>query len=186
MKTKIVKGYRFVTGDLKSEHGETHWVIGEWQHQDGKLELCANGFHASKDPLDSLGCVFGSRWFHCEAKGKILHDSAKFCASDMRITKEIPELLLRYFAYECALHVLPIYEKYYPEDKRVRLCLEAVKRFLDAPTEKHKRKMDVARAAAWAAARDAAWAAARDAAWAAARDAEREWQRKTLKKLLKR
>jgi hypothetical protein len=167
MKQRIVKGYRFVTDDLKSEHGETQWVIGEWQKLNNTtpLELCSNGFHASKNALDSLGYVFGSRWFHCEARGKILRDSDKFCATEMRITKEIPELLLRTFAYECALHVLSIYEKYYPKDKRVRECLEAMKRYLDAPTDEHKQEM----------------AAARDAAWAA----ERKWQQKRLNQLLR-
>jgi hypothetical protein len=171
---KVVKGYRFVTENLTSEHGETQWAIGEWQHQDGEIILCGNGFHASKNPLNSLGYVFGSRWFKCEAKGKIVHDEDKFCASDMRITTEISKTVIRRFAYECALHVLPIFEKYTEGDKRVRECLKAVQRFLNAPTEKNRLEMRAASVAAacatWNAASDAR-AAAACATWNAASDA---------------
>jgi len=56
-----VKGYRFVTDDLRSEHGNVKWQIGQWQKQTGPLMLCENGLHASKEPLDSLDYVFGNR-----------------------------------------------------------------------------------------------------------------------------
>ena len=189
-----MKGYRFVTEDLRSEHGTVQWVVDEWQHFKGNLEMCKTGLHASKEPMDSLRYIFGSRWFICEAKGKILKDTDKFCASDMRLLKEIPVTVIKRFAIECAKHVLPIFEKEHPSDKRPREAIEATEKYLAEPTEENLKKLDAARNAAgaaqdaawaaWAAAW-AAWAAARDAAWAAARAAEEKWQKRTLNKLIK-
>ena len=89
-----------------------------------------------------------------------------------------------------AERVLPIWEKYYPEDKRPHIAIETARKYtrgeatlteLEAAKDAAK---DAASAAAWAAAAaaDAAWAArygawgdaasaARDAAWAATWDA---------------
>lgn len=72
----------------------------------------------------------------------------------------------RLFACDCAERVLHLYESKYPDDIRVRNCIEVARKVAngDLPVEEL--------AAARDAARDAAWAAAA----AAARDAEREWQ----------
>ena len=199
-----MKGYRFVTDDLKSEHGKVKWEIGKWNKLDNErqLRLCSNGFHASQKPLDSLNYNFGTRWFECEARGTILKGDDKFCATEMRLLKEIPNKVIQQFAIDCAYRVLPIYEKDYPEDARPRKALEAAQIYLDNPTKKNKDKLAAARAVAWAAARaagaaarDAAWAAAGaaardaagDAAWAAgaaARDAECKWQNGHLLNLI--
>ena len=75
---------------------------------------------------------------------------------------------LRLFACDCAEHVLGIFEKKYPEDKRPQECIETARRFAyGLATEKER---DAARDAAGDAAGDAAWDAARAAgdAWAAA------------------
>ena len=120
-----IKGYRFVTDDLKSQHGNTQWVIGKWQKCKGELSFCENGFHASQKPIDSLAYVFGTRWFECEARGGILKDTDKFCASEMRLTREIPKKVIQQFAIDCAYHVLHFFEDKYPDDKRPRQTLEA-------------------------------------------------------------
>ena len=127
---KTIKGYRFVTDELKSEHGNTQWKIGKWLKCKGKLSLCVNGFHASQKPIDSLDYIFGMRWFECEAQGEILKGSDKFCASEMRLIREIPNRVLRQFAIDCAYRVLHIFEEHYPKDKRPRQALEAVKAYL--------------------------------------------------------
>jgi len=203
---RTIKCYRFVTDDLKSQHGRVQWVIGEWQKRKGKLILCGRGFHASQRPLDSLNYVFGTRWFECEARGNILKDADKFCASEMRLVREIPYRVIQEFAINCAWRVLHIFEKEYPKDKRPRQALEAAKTYLKFPTEENLQKLnaawDAARDAAWDAARDAAraaawdaaWAAAsaaaraaaRDAAWAAARAAEIKWQNRHLLNLIRK
>jgi len=205
---KIIKGYRFVTKDLKSEHGGIQWQVGKWQKlgNDEPLGLCWNGFHGSQRPIDSLRYNFGTRWFECEAQGKILKDTDKFCASEMRLVREIPNKVIQEFAIDCAWRVLHIFEKKYPNDKRPRQALEATKTFLQNPCEENRQALPAARAAAWAAAEDAAEDAARDAAraaaedaardaawdaaWATARDAaeaaERKWQNRHLLNLIKK
>ena len=83
------------------------------------------------------------------------------------------DLIARLFAASCAEHVLPIYEQQYPDDKRVRLCIEASRRFAYGEiTDTELAHAGVAAWAAWGAAarvaRVAAWAA-----WGAAADAAR-------------
>ena len=90
--------------------------------------------------------------------------------------------ILLLWACDCADHVLPIYEKHYPNDLRVRQCIITTRAFangtatlgdLDAAWNAAWDAARAARAAAraawtaWAAA-DTAWDAARVAAWDAA------------------
>ena len=173
-----MKGYRFVTDDLKSQHGNTQWQIGKWQKCKGKLSLCHNGFHASQKPIDSLNYIFGTRWFECEAQGEILKDTDKVCASEMRIVKEIPNKVIQQFAIDCAWRVLHIFEERYPGDKRPRQAIEAARAYLKFPTQENL--------ATLAATGTAAGTAARAAAWGAAGDAERKWQNRHLLNLIKK
>jgi len=200
---KVTKCFRWVTKEHTSQHGDVKWVPGEWVKQSGELKLCENGLHGCRDPLDSLNQVWGDEWWAAEARGTVLKDDDKFCASEMRIIRRIPDALIRRFALDCAEHVYPIWEKAYPSDLRVRGCLDATKAYLDDPSPENKEAMTgaaraaraagaarVARAAegaAWAAGyAGAAWAAGA-AAWAAgaAGAAEEKWQRQHLKELLK-
>jgi hypothetical protein len=81
----------------------------------------------------------------------------------------------RLFACDCAEHVLPIYEKYYPDDSRPREAIETMRRY--ARGEATKEELEIANNAAYAAANavaddaDDAWAAANSAADAAANNA---------------
>lgn len=175
---RIIKGFRFVTDILRSEHGSTRWQIGRWQKlkNERPLRLCVNGFHASQKPIDSLSYVFGSRWFECEARGHIFRDTDKFCAAEMRLVKEIPQRVIRQFGIDCAWHVLHIFEDKYPNDKRPREAIEAARALLKFPTQENRDRLAAARTAAWkateAVARTATWAGAeptaRFAAWGGA------------------
>ena len=63
------------------------------------------------------------------------------------------DLIARLFAAGCAEHVLPIYEQQYPDDKRVRLCIEASRRFAYGEISREElAAYDAARASAYAAA----------------------------------
>ena len=95
-----MKCYRFVEQNLTSQHGSIHWEIGKWQKHEGHLALCTSGFHASKRPIDSLHYVFGTRWFHAEARGTIIYDDDKFVASEMRLVREIPVKVVQQFAID--------------------------------------------------------------------------------------
>ena len=102
----------------------------------------------------------------------------------------------RLFACACAKSVLKYYEKQYPDEKRVRDCINTAIRY--AKGKATKEELDAAWAAADAAARDAAWAAAwaaaawaaadaaRDAAWAAAAAAARAAEEKKQIKFFKK
>src|SRR3990172_79982 len=89
MKNKIIKGYKFIKDNMKSENGNITWKLGEWKIRE-KIKLCDYGFHACRTPKQSLGYVYGNRWFIVEARGKIEEkENDKFVASEMRIIKEI-------------------------------------------------------------------------------------------------
>ena len=112
----------------------------------------------------------------------------------------------------CAQHVLEIYEKKYPDDKRPRQAIEVALKWLKEPTEENRKAADAyaeaaAYAAAYAYAAAAAYAAADAAAAAAAayayvyaayaadaaadaadaadaRKSERKWQADQIRKLV--
>ena len=158
-----MKGYKFVKENLKSEHGNIQWVLGEWQKCEGKSSLCETGLHASQKPLDSLNYIFGTRWFECEARGKILKDRDKFCASEMRLLQEIPKKVLIQFAIDCAKKTLPIFEREYPNDKRPRKVIKAAELYLKNPNaltcDAARTAYDASEAACTASAARATWAA---------------------------
>jgi hypothetical protein len=199
-KSTIV-GYKFVQDNLASAHGNHTWKLGEWAKAEGQLVMCKKGFHASRDPLDSLNYVFENcnRWFMVEAKGEIIEDDDKFVAGEMRLTREIsdPKLIFVEFAIVCAKRVLPNFEKSFPDDKRPRAAIEAAEAWLKEPTEENMKKAEKTAEAAWSAesaARSAesaarsAWSAARSAESAArsAWSAEEKWQRRQLKTIINR
>jgi len=144
MATRTLKGYRFVTDDLKSRYGNVRWQIGEWNKCEGRLWLCTNGFHASENPLDSLSYAYGTRWFECEARGGILRDRDKFCASEMRLVREIPRRVLQRFALDCAWRTVRIFEAEYPADKRLRKALKTVRAYLKSPNSENLAKVLIA------------------------------------------
>ena len=158
-----MKGYRFVKENLKSEHGNIQWVLGEWQKCEGKSSLCETGLHASQKPLDSLNYIFGTRWFECEARGKILKDSDKFCASEMRLLQEIPQGVLIQFAIDCAKKALLVFEKEYPNNKQLRKVVKAAELYLKNPNaltcDAARTAYDASEAACTASAARATWAA---------------------------
>jgi hypothetical protein len=207
--------YRFVNEDMTShQDNKILWKIGEWKKQEGKLKCCENGLHASLTPYKSINNVYGNRWFIAEYKGKIVKEDDKFCASEMRLVKEIPIKVLQYFAIRCAKRVLKFYEKHLPDDKRPALAIQAAEDFLDEKIKINELRNADAATAAHAAvyAADATYAAAAYAANAYAADtadayaadtadayaaataataayathaAEKKWQIKELNKLIK-
>lgn len=159
---------------LKSNNGDIEWKVGEWQKYEGKLGLCASGFHASEKIIDAMFYMDAELIAKVEVRGDCLIGADKQCWSEMRIlevfewTKE-DSVAFAVFAAEQVIDIIDIFETRYPEDDRPRKAIEAAKNWL-------KEKSKSARAAAWAAraaaraaalaAREAAWAAG-EAAWAA-------------------
>jgi len=81
----------------------------------------------------------------------------------------------RLLACAYAEHVLHLFEKAYPKDKRPQQCIEIARRFAngEGDIQEVDAAWSAARAAAWSAARAAARAAAGAAAWSAAWSAAR-------------
>jgi hypothetical protein len=179
---------------------------GRWRSARGPLVLCENGLHLCR--AKDLVSWLGPEIWEAEYEGEIVDGGDKVVVRKARLVRKCErwdERTARLFAYDCAEHVLPIYEKRRPGDDRPRKAIETARRYANG--EATKKELDAARAAArdaaWDAARDAArdagdaaWAAAWDAArnavraaaraaaWEAARDAEREWQTERLMEYL--
>lgn len=173
---RVTRCYRFVTSEMKSKSGDVSWAVGEWVKHMGPLVLCEQGLHACRDPLDSLSYIYGDRWYMAELRGSVKEESDKLCASEMRLVKEIPMSVIQRFAVDCAERYLANFEREHPKDKCPREAIEAARAFIENPTEENRRR---AGSAAWSA-RSAA-ESARSAAWSA----ERKWQSKHLKQLIK-
>ena len=198
MKYKKIIGYKFVKQDMTSKEGNHKWQIGKWYTHNGELRLCDSGFHACRTPSQSLGYVYGDRWFKVEARGKIVEKKGdKFVASEMRLVSKLPiKPTLPLFAVACAKRCLPRYEKKYPDDNCPRKAIEAAENYIRKPTTKNmvaaesaarsaarstaesarsaaRSTAESAQSAAWSAqsARSAAWSASRSTAQSAAQSA---------------
>ena len=137
---------------------------GPWLPKVEELEICASGWHGCEggDIIEYLNANI----YEIETRGKVKKDDDKFTAQEIRFVRKCEgwnDSIARLFACDCATHVLPIFEKRYPDDKRPRECIEIAHRFALGEADCEE------------------LAAARDAA----RDAERKWQVRRLLKLLK-
>jgi hypothetical protein len=141
---------------------------GRWMPKIANIEPCLRGYHLCR--ADDLIMWLNEELYEAEGRGKsIRHDNSKDVFEQARLIRKIEtwnDKTARLFAADCAEHVLPIFEKKYPDDKRPRLAILAARDFAYGKISAKER--DAARAAARAAAWDAARAAARDAAGAAA------------------
>ena len=178
--------YKITGENGESFHGGTgKWTAGKWRTIPAKSKIvpCVTGFHLveAKDLVSWLGPVI----WEAEYEGESVDHGDKIVVRKARVTRKLDtwnERTARLFAADCAEHVLSLFEKRYPDDKRPRETIGVARRF--ARGEATREELDAARDAAWDAARAAAWnaawaaarAAARDAAWNAARDAETSWQ----------
>ena len=157
---------------------------GDWMPEiEGELLPCENGYHLCR-PQDLVQWL-GEEIYEAEYKGDVVEDDNKVVVRKARLIcrcENWNERTARLFAADCAEHVIHIFEREYPGDKRPRQSIQASRDFAAGKIR------DAARAAARDAARDAAWAAARAAAWYAAGDAawyaEREWQTAKLMETL--
>ena len=129
---------------------------------DGKLVPCKNGYHVLK--REQLVLWLGSEIWEVEPDAEIIEDNDKCVTRRARLVNRLEtwnEKTARLFAADCAEHVLPIWTKLYPRDKRPELAIKAARDF--AQGKINKTDLTAAGAAAWDAARDAAGTAER--AW---------------------
>jgi hypothetical protein len=179
-KVAMNQGYKFLTADMRSKHGESGvWKVGEWKKHDGELVMCQEGFHYCKEPLDAFEYVYGDSLVVVEARGEEITDDNKTVVQEMRVIKVVDtKKVAVQFAIACARRALPNYENVYPKDDRVRKVIEAAETWFANPTEENMKaaaSAALAASAAWSAesaAWSAAWLAVRSAAWSAAESAE--------------
>ena len=94
--------YHFVSNTLRD--GSPVPKNGEWLKYDGKIELCASGYHASKHPFDALQYAPGNTLCLVDCRGEILEGDDKIVASERMIVERFDaEGLLFKFARDCAL-----------------------------------------------------------------------------------
>ncbi len=196
--------YKVTKVDGSSMHGgHGRWTVGRWRRVKGPLVACRHGLHLAT--IAQLPLYLGPVIWRAETDGELIDAGDKWVARRARITSRVEawdERTARLYACDCVEHVLPIFERAYPDDPRPREAIATARRYavgeatqqeLIAAAEAaqsagiHAAWMltdaawaaarAAARAAAWDAAWDAAWAAARAIAWAAAGDAARAAER---------
>ena len=167
--------------DRMPAHGGTgQWPEpGTWREVDGELVPCENGLHVCTI-RDALTHWAAPEMWVVEVDGERIAEADKTVVRRARLVSRVEtwnDRILRLFAADCAEAVLPIFERQYPGDLRLRQVIIAARQYADG--EIGAAAWAVARDAAWdaagdaarAVARDAAWAAAKAVAWAVARDA---------------
>jgi len=196
--------YKVLNPDRGTIYGRGQWPMpGEWLEAEGELIPCENGLHLCRK--NDLIHWLGPEIWTAEYKGERVDSDNKIVVRKSRLIKKLDtwnERTQRLFACDCAEHVLHLFESQYPEDKRLRKCIEVSRLFAEgkATKEELRRAGDAARAAraagdtagdtagsvwyaawsVWYAAGDTAWYAAGDAAWSvwyAARDTARDTAR---------
>ena len=132
--------YKSLKAGLTS-YGDFKWEVNKWYHQEGKIEACQSGFHASKNIIDAMGFVNMECLALVEVKGKSdKSENDKEAWSDMRIVKawewkKEDSVALSLFAAELCLKN---FEKVFPDDKRPREAIEAARKWLEEPTEANR------------------------------------------------
>jgi hypothetical protein len=150
---------------LPTKNNDGTWTPGEWMPEiEGPLVECRNGYHIAT--LEQLPYWLNARIFVAEVEGELIEssDKKKWVARKVRLVSETAwnERTARLFACDCAEHVLYLYERKYPDDKRPRAAIETARKYANG--EATRVELGAERTAAW------------DAAWAAAMGAERKWQ----------
>ena len=147
----MYKFLRLINDKIVSNYDENFiWEIGKWYKVKGRLEMCENGFHCSRQPLDALSYVAGEVLAIVETKGKSIKQDDKQCWQEMRIIKAYEwqkkdSVALAIYSAEL---VLPNFEKEYPDDDRPRKAIEAAKKVLTNDTKANR---SAAGSAAWSA-----------------------------------
>lgn len=135
--------------------GRGRWTVGRWRTVRGPLEPCRHGLHLTT--VAQLPHWIGPIIWRAETDGELLEAEDKWVARKARIVSRVEawdERTARMFACDCAEHVLPIWERAYPDDLRPREVIAVARRY--AAGEATEQEL----AATWRVARDAAFKAA--------------------------
>ena len=94
-----MKGYKGFDKDLRCRGFQ--YEIGKTYHQDGEIVVCGNGFHFCENLTDCFEHYdrYNSRFCEVEASGELDRGIAKVAASDVKIVREIPRLIINRAIY---------------------------------------------------------------------------------------
>ena len=193
-----MKGWYFAHKGNRLNYGDNRLIrVGITHTIDCKPRLCRSGLHGSKRIIDALSYADYHILYRVDIKGDIDEGKNKFCGRSREYLKrfDIKDILFE-FSRKAAKRQFHLAKPYMS-----KADYSLVIKWLDTGD---KSLRAAAGAAAGAAAWDAAWAAAGAVAWAAAReaaedaagaaagavagaawDAERNWQERTLREMIK-
>ena len=154
--TKLIEkidGYWFSATDRLPRDGRKI-IVGKSHRQSGKIVICQNGFHFSRDPYDAFAYATGSYLHKVKVWGDVVEETDKACGRNRTYVARVDATkMLRLFARRQALSVIHLWE-----------APQVVIDYLNTGDENLRNA--AARRAAYADARSAAVAAARRAAYA--------------------
>ena len=216
---EVVKGYKFVSEFNNEFLGSRNWELGRWYICDSVMVMGRNEFfdrrklelgkwkvyddslndnrifHAYSDLHSAFSDVsVEDRLFEVEACDASSGKGA-FAASKMRLVREIDlKRLSTDYAVNCARHVLPNYEKAFPEDDRPRKAIGAAENYLRDPSAGDLRAAARPSGSIWPdriilsafSARAAADSAVQSAEYANSAAKEKKWQKRLLEKLVQK
>ena len=171
--------YKWLLADNTTPVQKKSWPcpLGKWTAHKSPI-LCRSGWHGveAKDVLEHLPKVSTPPvLYEVETRGVLLHGDDKFSCESMRLVRRVGAadvMLLVKFALVCAESSLGNFEKVFPNDSRVRDCIDVTWRFTRG--EATAQEVETARLAARSAESAALWSvelaesAARNAAESAA------------------
>ena len=169
--------YKWLLADNTTPVQKKSWpcVLGEWTRNEPPI-LCESGWHGveAKDVLAHLPKVSTPPvLYEVETRGVLLHGDDKFACESMRLVRRVGAadvMLLVKFALVCAESSLGNFEKVFPNDPRVRDCIDVTWRFTrgEATAQEVETARLAARSARWSARSAAsAWSAEAAAWWSA-------------------
>lgn len=163
--------YKVLREDRMPCHGGSgQWPSpGVWREIEGDLVPCKNGLHVCTIEQLPYWLDFHTRYiWTVDIDGSVIKTMDKVVVSRARLREQSrwDNRIARRFLADCAEHVLPIYEDYFPDDARPRLAIEAARRYADGSISRGE--LDRARIPAWEIVREEippdAWSAALAAA----------------------
>jgi len=147
-----IKAWHFAAQDRKLGYGDGRVIVkGRTLKYTGKepIKLCERGLHASVRLVDALQYAAGPVICRVELSGEIVRGNDKLVATERKCLWWIDATdVLWEMACWSAEQSLPIWEKYYPNDKRPHNAIKARRGWLKGLVS------DQELAAAWDAARD--------------------------------
>lgn len=113
------------------------WTPGEWMPPiEYELVECKNGYHIAT--FNQLLRWLAPRIFEAEAGREVVRGKDKYIARKCRLLREFTnwnEQTARLFACDCIEQVLPLFEKRYPNDTRLRDSLGMIRLFVESQSD---------------------------------------------------